>query len=273
VLEIPEAVVIAEQIGATLAGKTVADAAIGQSPHSFAWYNRPAAQYRELLVGRSVRAARPRGGMIQILTETSRILTSVSPRYFAVGEKRPSKHQMLVDFDDGSSIACTVQMWGEMLCNREDEPEESRCSASFDKPSPLSREFDEAYFASLMSSADLTALSAKAFLATEQRIPGLGNGVLQDILWTSRISPKRKMASLSDAELTAILASTKSVLVDMAAKGGRDTERDLFGNPGGYATVLSKNTVGKPCPACGTTIQKAAYLGGSIYFCNTCQKP
>ena len=40
-------------------------------------------------------------------------------------------------------------------------------------------------------------LTAKAFLATEQRIPGLGNGVLQDILWDAGIDPRFDMRSLS----------------------------------------------------------------------------
>lgn len=66
--------------------------------------------------------------------------------------------------------------------------------------------------------------------------------------------------------------AVKNVLRDMTSQGGRDTERDLFGRPGGYNTILSKNTVGTPCPACGTLIKKEAYLGGSIYFCAECQK-
>lgn len=40
----------------------------------------------------------------------------------------------------------------------------------------------------------------------------------------------------------------------------------------GYKTKLSKNTVDKPCPVCGNIIKKEAYMGGSIYFCPTCQK-
>jgi formamidopyrimidine-DNA glycosylase len=67
-------------------------------------------------------------------------------------------------------------------------------------------------------------------------------------------------------------AAVKSVLGEMTAKGGRDTERTLFGRPGSYQTVLSKNTVGEPCPACGTIIKKEPYLGGSIYVCEGCQK-
>jgi formamidopyrimidine-DNA glycosylase len=69
-----------------------------------------------------------------------------------------------------------------------------------------------------------------------------------------------------------MFAAVKSVLREMTARGGRDTERDLFDHPGGYTTILSKFTVDKPCPACGTLIIKEPYLGGSIYVCEGCQK-
>jgi formamidopyrimidine-DNA glycosylase len=29
---------------------------------------------------------------------------------------------------------------------------------------------------------------------------------------------------------------------------------------------------GKPCPSCGTTVEKIQYLGGAAYFCPKCQK-
>ena len=114
-------------------------------------------------------------------------------------------------------------------------------------------------------------MSAKAFLATEQRIPGLGNGVLQDILYNARVHPKTKMASLSADRVDAMFESIKNTLLEMTRLGGRDTEADLHGNPGGYPTRLSRNTVGGECGVCGTTIQKASYMGGSIYFCPGCQ--
>lgn len=79
------------------------------------------------------------------------------------------------------------------------------------------------------------------------------------------------MDSLTAVEMEQLFRAIKSVLRRMTERGGRDTERDLFGCPGGYQTILSKNTVGQPCPACGTPIQKEAYLGGSVYFCPICQ--
>jgi len=123
-----------------------------------------------------------------------------------------------------------------------------------------------------LSPEEVQKLSAKAFLATEQRIPGLGNGVLQDILYAAKIHPKRQIGTLTDAEKETLLQSVKSTLKEMTLQGGRDTTKDLFGRPGGYSTRLSQATLEKPCPVCGGTIVKQAYMGGSIYFCEGCQK-
>ena len=140
-----------------------------------------------------------------------------------------------------------------------------------EKVSPLSDAFNGTYFDSLFSEKT-NKLSLKAFLATEQRIPGLGNGVLQDILFNAKMHPKRKINTLSNKDKKELLDSLKLTLTQMVAEGGRDTETDLHGRPGGYMTILSRNTVNKPCLACGTTIKKEAYMGGSIYFCPTCQR-
>jgi formamidopyrimidine-DNA glycosylase len=115
-------------------------------------------------------------------------------------------------------------------------------------------------------------LSLKAFLATEQRIPGLGNGVLQDILFNAKMHPKKKAGVLSTNDQQVLFDSIKNTLSEMMAKGGRDTENDLLGKPGAYKTKLSKNTAGQPCPVCRTLIKKEAYLGGSIYYCARCQR-
>ena len=136
--------------------------------------------------------------------------------------------------------------------------------------SPLSADFAP-HFRKVFAESPGT-LSAKAFLATEQRFPGLGNGVLQDILFAARIHPKRKLRDLTEAERERLLSAVVSVLGEMTAQGGRDTEKDLFGRVGGYATKMSKNTLAHGCPVCGGTITKDAYLGGSVYYCPACQK-
>lgn len=113
--------------------------------------------------------------------------------------------------------------------------------------------------------------SVKAFLATDQRIPGLGNGTLQDILFRAKINPKCKMASLTEEDKHRLFVSIKHVLAEIRDNGGRDTEKDLFGEAGQYQTILSQKTFKNPCPVCGGEIVKQAYLGGSIYYCIHCQ--
>mgnify|MGYP001285299221 CR=1 FL=1 len=115
------------------------------------------------------------------------------------------------------------------------------------------------------------ALSAKAFLATEQRFPGIGNGVLQDILYEAGIHPKRKVSTLSDEDTDRLEQSVVSTLREMIRLGGRDTEKDLFDQSGGYVTAMSKNTVGTACRRCGSVIVKESYMGGSVYYCPGCQ--
>ena len=85
-------------------------------------------------------------------------------------------------------------------------------------------------------------MSVKAFLATEQRIPGLGNGVLQDILQQAGLHPRRKIGSMTEAYRKRMYESVVGTLEKMTAAGGRDTEKDLFGNKGGYQTLLSEMT-------------------------------
>jgi len=86
------------------------------------------------------------------------------------------------------------------------------------------------------------------------------------------IHPKRKKSTITDFQKAELFHSLKVTLNKMTDMGGRDTEKDLFDCIGGYKTILSKNTFKNPCPNCGNTIVKEAYLGGAVYFCPTCQK-
>lgn len=272
-IELPEASVLAHQVNTTLKGKEIVKVIAAHTPHKFAWYHGDPQGYHDLLAGQIIDSAKGYGGMVEITAGAVTILFSegVGLRVYNQEESRPQKHQLLIEFADSSAMSATIQMYGGLWCFREGEFDNPYYNAAKEKPSPLVAEFSEAYFEQLLSSPSVQKLSAKAFLATEQRIPGLGNGVLQDILWGAQINPKRKINSLSDGNKDDLFNSIKTFLADMVARGGRDTEKDLFGNQGGYKTIMSKNTAGLPCPACGRMIKKENYLGGSIYYCEKCQ--
>ena len=273
-VELPEAVTLSRQITDSLAGKVIEEVNVLQSPHKWAWLHGDPADYPGKLRGKTVAAALPYGSMVEVnLGPTTLLLTEgVNLRHIEEESSLPKKHQLLLRFSDGTYFCVSIQMYGGLFCFEGDEYQNSYYLEAKQRPSPLSRGFSAAHFLRLLDAENLLKLSAKAFLATEQRIPGLGNGVLQDILFNARIHPKRKMDGLSAEEMQRLRDSIKSTLGAMVDGGGRDTERDLFGNFGGYRTILSKNTVGCPCPECGSIIEKSSYMGGSVYVCPGCQK-
>ncbi|OPX89657.1 endonuclease VIII [Pelotomaculum sp. PtaB.Bin117] len=272
-IELPEALTLASQINDTVGGKRIKSVIAAYTPHKFAWYHGDPQNYHDLLAGKTIAAANGYGGFVEIKAGTAVILIGdgVGFRYHGPKERRPPKHQLLIEFADLSAVSATIQMYGGIMCFRDGELDNPYYKVAKEKPSPLSDGFDKSYFEQLISSQDVQKLSAKAFLATGQRIPGLGNGVLQDILWQAQIHPKRKINTLSDEHKARLFHSVKTVLSDMAEQGGRDTMKDLFGKNGGYKTMMSKNSVGHQCPVCAGSIKKESYMGGSVYYCENCQ--
>ncbi|HBL84356.1 MAG: formamidopyrimidine-DNA glycosylase [Clostridiales bacterium GWF2_38_85] len=276
-IEFPESRHLAEQIKEHLLGKTVMNVEANKSPHKFAWFHGDPAGYHNKLTGKSITGTNAYGGMTEIVFNASvgemRLVLNdgVNIRYFASGEILPPKHQLCVEFDDFSSLVCSVQMYGGLFLMDTTGEENGYYLSSKTKISLLSEENNEDYFFGLMNEVKQN-YSIKAFLATEQRFPGLGNGVLQDILWDAKVHPRRKLETLTQQEKQAVYKSVKQTLFEMTTSGGRDTEKDIFGCPGGYKTKLSAKTKDSPCPVCGDAIIREAFLGGNVYFCPTCQR-
>lgn len=272
-LEIPESTTIAHQAESILLDKIISKVVLATSPHRFTWYHGNPEAYSKLLVGRQIESAIGHGAFVSLFCDNNiRIAISdgVNMKYYPAIEPHPGKHQLLIEFEDKTFLAFTVSMYGSILAF-EGDLDNPYYSGSLAKISPLDEHFDEIYLNSLFKGTTKD-LSIKALLATEQRIPGLGNGVLQDILFKAGLHPKRKISTISDLEKSDLFHCLKFTLQNMTDKGGRDTEKDFYGNKGGYPCILSKNTYKSPCPNCGDTIIKEAYLGGTVYFCPSCQK-
>ena len=272
-LEIPESLTIAKQLNATVKGLEIRKVEAAHTKHSFAWYTGEPDFYAETMEGKRLGEAAGWGSYVEIGVGDYRFAVGdgTNLRYYAPGEKLPPRYQTRIELEDGSSLVCTVQMYGSMFLIDPETYDNFYYQVAREKPMPGTDGFDYAYFRELREQASGN-LSMKAFLATEQRIPGLGNGVLQDILLRAGLHPKKKLASVPESRLRQVYQALTETLQKMTAGGGRNTEKDLFGKPGGYAALLSKNTVGKGCPYCGTIIQKTSYLGGTVYFCPSCQE-
>lgn len=276
-IEAPEALYISEQLNRTIKGKEITFVSAGFTPHKFAWYYGDPQNYEGMLLHKQMGTAYAYGGLIEIEAEDVRLLLGdgINLRFYQPGTKIPEKHQLLIGFEDESCLVGSVRMYGAVCCF----PVESfECSFSpyrdgaKNKPQVMSEAFTLEYFLSLINSEEKQKKSAKAFLATEQTIPGLGNGVLQDILFNARIHPKTRINTLNAEQKENIFHRIKSTLNQIYQAGGRNSETDLFGKRGSYIPILSKETNNKPCPVCGEAIRKESYMGGSIYYCFECQK-
>lgn len=269
-LEYPEVLTLAEQLQAAVLGKGVKCVLPPTKAHKFCWYNGEPADYDEILAGRKIVGAEGFGIFAELSFEDGYKLCvndGVNVRLL-LEEKLPRNYQLAVCLEDGEALALTVAMYGGIILHKGDY-ENEYYEKSRQGIAPFAPGFAE-YFWKVMEESK-PSLSAKAFLAAEQRFPGIGNGVLQDILFNAGVHPKKKLEALKQEERTKLLECTVSTLREMREQGGRDTEKDLYGNPGKYKTKLSKNTWKSPCPVCGGLLTKEAYMGGSVYYCPACQ--
>lgn len=272
-LELPESYTISKQIEQALSGKIISYIELMHTPHKFAFFHGEKEKFSDWLEGQRIVGATYHGGMVEVDTEDSMIVFAdgAYPKYYEDKKKFPKNHQMAIYFDDETAVFVSIQMYGFISIYPKGECTEGYYISSSSKPSPLENEFTFDYFKSLYP-ANGKKMSAKAFLATEQRIPGLGNGVLQDILWDASIDPRFDMRDATQEDLHTLYTSVRKLLKEMCELGGRDTEKDLFGNKGRYITQLSKNSLNEPCMKCGYEIHKANYMGGTVYFCEHCQR-
>lgn len=271
-LELPESKVYAKQMNETIVGKRIVSVMMDQSPHKFAFYSMNASEYPRILEGMKIKGCQSFGGMIEVDFDEYKLIFAdgAYPRYHKTSQSLPKKHQMMIELDDGSYITVGIQMYGVISLSELKESPSEYYDLAVVKPSPLTDGFTYSYFHRIYEKSP-KKISAKALLATEQRIPGLGNGVLQDILFLAGIHPKRSIQTLTEEELEKLYQTTLSVLESMIEEEGRDTEKDFFGAEGKYMTYMSKKTYLSPCPNCGSEIRKAAYMGGTVYYCEKCQ--
>lgn len=273
-LELPEVFTLSKQVNSALTGKTVTQVFNATKSHKFTFYNSDPLEYGKWLVGKIILSSQGYGMFVDFYFSgniTMNISDGVIIRYYNPGDKIPSNYQLLFTFDDQSFLVFTVAMYGFINIYRDNSLDNKYYRLSRDSISPLSNDYTEKDFDKLFAEAK-QSLTAKALLATEQRIPGVGNGVTQDILFNARIHPKQKVLQLPDTKKDYLFHSLKKTLLKMTSEGGRDTWSDLYGNSGGYKTILSAKTWKKPCSSCGGNIIKEAYLGGTVYYCSHCQK-
>lgn len=274
-IELPEARTIASDLNDYIIGKKIVDVAGNYTDHKFTFYYKDPTQYKKYLVGKKITNVIGRNYYVEVEIEDYKLIfrDGANIRYYKNKSEVPKKSKLLLEFEDESVINITTSMYSfiSVFHGGDEMTEDKYYNWELTTIGALDSEFTYDYFQSLVNEETLK-LSLKAFLATNQRIPGIGNGTLQDILFHAKLHPKRKLNTLSENELKILYQAIRNTLMQMVEKGGRDTEKNIFGENGGYKTILSSKTWKNPCPLCHGEIKKENFLGGSIYYCVNCQK-
>jgi formamidopyrimidine-DNA glycosylase len=273
--ELPEYTVLAKQIDQTLMGKRIKCGNLGNSPHKFVWYNRKHDEFTRLSSGKVLGRARVQGRWLIIPLEPgyNLVLGECGGKilYHPAGSELPVKYHLWLEFDDGSSFTVTTQMWGAMELFEAGKEQERQYIKGM-RVTPVEPGFTFKYFSGLIDELlKGEKRSTKSLLTQDQLIPGLGNASAQDILFQARLLPRRPLSELSSGQRRDLYDATVNTVQEIIDQGGRNDETNLFGQRGGYVRLMDNAAVGKPCPECGTKIQKIQYLGGACYFCSKCQ--
>ena len=115
----------------------------------------------------------------------------------------------------------------------------------------------------------------KEALLDQSIMTGLGNIYVDEVCFSSRLSPMKKASDVTYDEAQLIIDNSR-IILKKAIKAGGTTIRSYtssLGVTGLFQLDLLVHTkAGCPCPLCGGTILKTRVGGRGTYYCQNCQK-
>lgn len=129
--------------------------------------------------------------------------------------------------------------------------------------------------------ADLAAFRAalraenhtlKRALTDPRLFSGIGNAYSDEILHRARLSPVKLTQRLADAEIAALYAATRETLRAWIERL-RNEVGDGFPDQvtAFHPAMAVHGRYKKPCPVCGSPVQRVVYAANEANYCATCQ--
>lgn len=138
---------------------------------------------------------------------------------------------------------------------------------------PVDPHFDDAAF---FDALRRRGSAIKRVLLDQQIISGVGNIYADESLWAARVHPETPANRLSAATAGRLLAEIRTVLAKALAEGGTSFDAqyvNVNGQAGYFAHSLNAyGRGGQPCPRCGGSIRREAFMNRSSHYCPRCQR-
>lgn len=138
-------------------------------------------------------------------------------------------------------------------------------------PEPFDASFNPQF---IKDSLKRRSVAVKSALMDHTFVAGIGNIYASEILFRSRIDPRRKANRIKSVEIESMHRMTLEVLDEAIRFRGSSMRnyRDGQGQKGGFSQRIKVYArEDEPCVNCGKSIIKIVQSGRSTFFCKNCQ--
>jgi formamidopyrimidine-DNA glycosylase len=112
----------------------------------------------------------------------------------------------------------------------------------------------------------------KRSLTDPRILSGIGNSYSDEILHRARLSPIVQTQRMTEAEMTRLQGATCAVLREWSERLTAEAEREWPQKVTAFrAGMAAHGRYGKPCPVCGSPIQRIRYADNETNYCARCQ--
>ena len=112
----------------------------------------------------------------------------------------------------------------------------------------------------------------KRALTDPRLFSGIGNAYSDEILHRARLSPGKLTKRLSEEEIVRLHAATRAVLAEWTQRLGAEAAAGFPEKVTAFREGMAVHgKYGKPCPVCGTRVQRIVYAENEANYCPTCQ--
>ena len=143
-------------------------------------------------------------------------------------------------------------------------------------PEPFGGDFTDDWLAARLAGRKA---SIKALLLDQAVVAGVGNIYADEALFGAAIHPARAGGTLESDEIERIVESVQDVLgrgIERRGSSLGDSGAQNYVRPGGQSGGFQEEhkvfrRTGKPCPVCGTPVERIVLAQRSTHFCPNCQ--
>src|SRR5580693_4018010 len=126
-----------------------------------------------------------------------------------------------------------------------------------------------AEFAARLTAANHTL---KRALTDPRAFSGIGNAYSDEILHRAQLSPVSLTQKLPVAEIQRLHTAIQQVLTEWTQRLRAEAARDFPENVTAFRPEMAVHgRFGKPCPVCGTAVQRIRYAENETNYCPRCQ--